>query len=151
MNFSRGHSGTKIQCESCLFSYGNTPKFTKMAEIHELFVLALSLVWFAGATPDTRGQKINANFCFYKVFRQPFGSRTSAPKFVDVRTKKRVFLGPRWRQRLFDPWASQILGVRVRDVCRKSGPKSLYVYAVFFFPEHVANRRRGHSERGIST
>ena len=23
-----------------------------MAEIHELFVLALSLVWFAGATPD---------------------------------------------------------------------------------------------------
>ena len=24
----------------------------KMGEIHELFVLALSLVWFAGATPD---------------------------------------------------------------------------------------------------
>ena len=24
-----------------------------MGEIHELFVLALSLVWFAGATPDT--------------------------------------------------------------------------------------------------
>ena len=23
-----------------------------MGEIHELFVLALSLVWFAGATPD---------------------------------------------------------------------------------------------------
>ena len=27
---------------------------TKMGEIHELFVLALSLVWFAGATPDFR-------------------------------------------------------------------------------------------------
>ena len=25
-----------------------------MGEIHELFVLALSLVWFAGATPDKR-------------------------------------------------------------------------------------------------
>ena len=29
-----------------------TPEFTKMGEIHEVFVLALSLVWFAGATPD---------------------------------------------------------------------------------------------------
>ena len=27
-----------------------------MGEIHELFVLALSLVWFAGATPDKRWQ-----------------------------------------------------------------------------------------------
>ena len=52
MNFSQGHSGAKVQCESCLFSQGKTPEFTKMGEIHELFVLALSLVWFAGATPD---------------------------------------------------------------------------------------------------
>ena len=52
MNFSRGHSGTKVQCESWLFSLRKTPEFTKMGEIHELFVLALSLVWFAGATPD---------------------------------------------------------------------------------------------------
>ena len=53
MNFSRGHSGTKVQCESCLFSQGKTPEFTiQMGEIHELFVLALSLVWFAGATPE---------------------------------------------------------------------------------------------------
>ena len=29
-----------------------TPEFTKMGEIHALFVLALSLVWFAGATSD---------------------------------------------------------------------------------------------------
>ena len=28
-----------------------TPEFTKKGEIHELFVVALSLVWFAGATP----------------------------------------------------------------------------------------------------
>ena len=53
MNFSQGHSGTKVQCESCLFSQGKTPELIKMGEIHELFVLALSLVWFAGATPDT--------------------------------------------------------------------------------------------------
>ena len=46
-NFSRGHSGTKVRCESCLFSQGKTPEFTKMGEIHELFVLVLSLVWFA--------------------------------------------------------------------------------------------------------
>ena len=30
-----------------------TPEFTKVGEIHELFVLALSLVWFGGATPDS--------------------------------------------------------------------------------------------------
>ena len=36
MNFPQGHSGTKVQCESCLFSQGKTPEFTKMA----------------GATPD---------------------------------------------------------------------------------------------------
>ena len=26
-----------------------------MGEIHELFLLALSFLWFAGATPDVRG------------------------------------------------------------------------------------------------
>ena len=33
------------------FPKEKTPEFTKMGEIHELFVLALSLVWFAG-TPE---------------------------------------------------------------------------------------------------
>ena len=37
MNLSGGHSGTKIQCESCLLSQGKTPEFTKMGEIHEHF------------------------------------------------------------------------------------------------------------------
>ena len=27
MNFSQGHSGTKVQCELCLFSSGKTPEF----------------------------------------------------------------------------------------------------------------------------
>ena len=61
MNFSQGHSGTKVQCESCLFSQGKTPEFTKMGEIHELFVLGLFLVWFAGATPEKIQQKIPEN------------------------------------------------------------------------------------------
>ena len=35
-----------------LVAQGKTPEFRqKMGEIHELFVLPLSLVWFAGATP----------------------------------------------------------------------------------------------------
>ena len=43
---------TSSNVNSCLFSQGKTPEFTKMGEIPELFVLALSLVWFARATPD---------------------------------------------------------------------------------------------------
>ena len=61
MNFSQGHSGTEVRdVNRALFSYGKTPEFTKMGEIHELFVLALSLVWFAGATPDANGGILSA-------------------------------------------------------------------------------------------
>ena len=71
MNFSQGHSRTKVQCESCLFSQGKTPEFTKMGEIHELFVLALSLVWFARATPETsenwRKKKRKRLACFLLI------------------------------------------------------------------------------------
>ena len=79
MNFSQGHAGTKVQCESCLFSQGKTPE-TKMGEIHELFVLALSLVWFAGATPDYlppkfRGRTGRCNFVIFAQF-----SGISAPE-----------------------------------------------------------------------
>ena len=35
-----------------LVSQRKTPEFTQMGAIHELFDSALSLVWFAGATPD---------------------------------------------------------------------------------------------------
>ena len=47
-NFSRGHSGTKVRYVNRAWFPKKTPEFTKMGEIHELFVLALSLVWFAG-------------------------------------------------------------------------------------------------------
>ena len=43
-----------------------TPEFTKMGEIHEFFILALSLVWFAGATPERIGPS--------KVFAVPHRS-----------------------------------------------------------------------------
>ena len=39
------------------FPEEKTPEFTKMCEIHELFVLAFSLVWFAGATPEPSHNK----------------------------------------------------------------------------------------------
>ena len=40
------------------FPKKKTPEFTKMGEIHELCVLALSLVWFAGATPEISMQMV---------------------------------------------------------------------------------------------
>ena len=51
MNFSQGHSGTKVRYvnRACFSKEKNTRIHKKMGEIHELFVLALSLVWLAGA------------------------------------------------------------------------------------------------------
>ena len=67
MNFSQGHSGTKVRdVNRASFPRKRTPEFTKMGEIHELFVLALSLVWFAGATPDFFASR--ALFPFFQGF-----------------------------------------------------------------------------------
>ena len=52
MNFYRGIPEQKLNVNHACFAKEKTPEFNKMGEIHELFVLALSLVWFAGATPD---------------------------------------------------------------------------------------------------
>ena len=54
MNFSQGHSGTKVRYvnRACFPKEGHQNS-QKMGEIHELFVLVLSSVWFAGATPET--------------------------------------------------------------------------------------------------
>ena len=87
MNFSRGKTGTKVRCESRLFSQEKTPEFT--TAIHELFVLALSLVWFAGATPENRNAEENPIlglflflFSFRDLFRDLFGFlfRAEGPK-----------------------------------------------------------------------
>ena len=49
---SRGQTRTKVRCKSCFFPQGKNTRIHKMGESHEFFVLALSLVCFAGATPD---------------------------------------------------------------------------------------------------
>ena len=84
MNFSRGRSGTKVQCESCLFSQGKTSEFTKMGEIHELFVLPLSLVWFAGATPFPHA------LIFLSFVER--GEKTPTPKTSALLRKRPVLL-----------------------------------------------------------
>ena len=55
MNLSQGHSGTKVRDvnRACFPKEKHQNSHKKMGEIHELFVLALSLVWFAGATPES--------------------------------------------------------------------------------------------------
>ena len=49
MNFSQGNFGTKVQFvnRACFPKEKHNRIHMKKGEIHELFVLALSLVWFA--------------------------------------------------------------------------------------------------------
>ena len=85
MNFPQGHSGTKVQfVNRACFPKEKTPEFTKMGEIHELFVLALSLVWFAGATPEwgrTWKGQIILNQIPYNLVKLPLSSCQSPLKF----------------------------------------------------------------------
>ena len=60
---------------------------------------------------------------------------------MDVRTKRCVFLRPRWWEKLFDPWA---FGRKGQECPRKSGPKSLCL-CVFSFPDNL--ERGGDVER----
>ena len=85
----------------------------------------------------TLGAKNQRKLFLHKVFRQPFGSWTPAPKIVDVRTKKRVFPAAPvvGRNSLTQGHPS----VRVRNVCGKSGPNKNYVYA-FFSPSQRTPR-----------
>ena len=52
MKFSQGHSRAKFNVNRACFPKEKHQNSQKMGEIHELFVLALSLIWFAGATPE---------------------------------------------------------------------------------------------------
>ena len=51
MNFSEGRSGTKVRCESCLFSQGKTPNSQKWAKFMNFSFWPF--LWFAGATPES--------------------------------------------------------------------------------------------------
>ena len=88
--------------------------------------------------PGFLGAKRTTQTFLYKVFQQPFGSWTSAPKIVDVRAENRG----RPHQKVRFPAAPVVgrnfltpghSGVRVRNVRRKSGPKSLCL-CCFFLP-----------------
>ena len=61
MSLRRGIPEQNFNVNRACFPKETTPNFTKMGEIHELFVLALSLVWFAGATPDFNSSKTPFN------------------------------------------------------------------------------------------
>ena len=78
----------------------------------------------------TVGAKKSTQTFLYKVFWQPFGSWTSTPKIVDVRTKKCVFLRPQWWGETFDPWASRRKG---QECPREIRTKKLCL-CCFFFP-----------------
>ena len=69
-----------------------------------------------------QGPKDQLKLFLYKVFQEPFGSWTSAPKIVDVRTQKCVFQRPDDGEKLFDPGHPRM---RVRNVRAKSGPKTV--------------------------
>ena len=56
MNLSRGHSGQKFDVNRACFPKDKHQKSHRNGEIHELFVLTLSLIWFAGATPEQNAQ-----------------------------------------------------------------------------------------------
>ena len=74
-----------------------------------------------------RAKKSTQTF-LYRVFREPFGSCMSAPKILDVRTKKRVFSAAPVMGRNFLTQGHP--GVRVRNVRRKSGPKRLCLHPI---------------------
>ena len=78
-----------------------------------------------------RDRKVNANFFCTKFFRQPFGSWTSTPKIVDVRTKKCVFLRPRVVGRNFLTPGHP--GARVRNVHGEIRSKK-FMFMLFFLP-----------------
>ena len=64
----------------------------------------------------------------YKVFQKPFGSWTSAPKIVDVRTKKCVFCGPGDGEKLFDPGSSKRKG----QECPREIRTKKFMFMLFF-------------------
>ena len=84
---------------------------TVIAETSARLKVLISGVWITKSLIDELvvnqgvwtfiGAKKSTQFFLYKVFQQPFGSWTSAPKILDVCTKKYVFLRPRWWGKTF--------------------------------------------------
>ena len=53
MNFSQGHSGTKVQCESCLFPKEKHQNLQKWAKFMNFSFWPFLWFWFARATPHS--------------------------------------------------------------------------------------------------
>ena len=74
-----------------------------------------------------RDQKSNATF-LDKVFGEPLGSWTSAPKIVDIRTKSVFSCSPSAGEKLFDPWASGRKG----QECPQEIRTNKFMFMLFF-------------------
>ena len=72
------------------FPKEKTPEFTKMGEIHELLVLPLSLVWFAGATPDN-------SKCFLEGFLEGACKVFSKDKVLRRVLRRERFIEDAWK------------------------------------------------------
>ena len=86
----------------------------------------------ATASADTvklGARKSMQTFSGDKVFQEPFGSWTSAPKIMDVRTEKRIFpMAPVMGRNFLTPGHP---GVRVKNVHTKFGPTSSCLCCAF--------------------
>ena len=79
--------------------------------------------------PNNLGAKNQCKIFLRKVFPQPFRSWTSAPKIMDVRTKKCIFpAAPVVGRNFLTPGHP---GVRVGNVRGKSGPKNVCLCCCF--------------------
>ena len=125
----QGHSGTKVRCESCLFSQGKTPEFTNMGEIHELFVLPFSLAWFAGATPEF--------YCAYHPGFPESLSKAQRGKSKDFPGKCLFFVWKRSFLRSLKK-AVAVFGILSR-VPEENAPKSVGVFFARRFSQDVLN------------
>ena len=96
---------TKFDVNCACFPQEKTPEFPKKCEIHELFVSALCLVWFAGATPDSFSISaifhfpISRDFCVGQVFHSVHGFLNRKPcelrNFCVLQGSLRPFGGPK--------------------------------------------------------
>ena len=91
--YFKNNSSNRI---SCIYASANTGPTCIRANFNSSRFFAC-MYWF-------RERKLFLD----KVFRELFGSWTSAPKIMDVHTEKCVFFfcGPGSGEKLFDPWAS---------------------------------------------
>ena len=89
MNFSQAHSGTKVRyVNRACFLRGHQNSHKNGRNSYELFVLPLSLVWFAGATPDCiselRGENPGAFPKAGPIFQQRLSLPENAQTLVGI-------------------------------------------------------------------